>query len=322
MERVSQVQPFGNESVTNRYCFAKPKVCCMFVLMHPVAYIEQRFVNELASLYDAGEARQLYSLLLEERLGWSRRDYLIRKHEHLPEQDVDWLLDTLSSLKKAMPIQYILGYAWFMGMRLAVNESVLIPRPETEELVHLIISGHQAAGSMPRRIIDIGTGSGCISIALKKAFPDSSVYALDISAAALRVAKQNADAQSAAINFINADVLEWDVIFQEGQVFDIVVSNPPYITANEQHDMHPNVLSHEPHQALFVDTSTPLLFYEHIAAFAQKHLHPNGDLYFEINRSYGQAVCDLLYKKGFQHVSLHQDMQQADRMIHATMSNN
>ncbi|WP_090605402.1 peptide chain release factor N(5)-glutamine methyltransferase [Parapedobacter koreensis] len=289
--------------------------------MQPIAAIEQSFVDELASLYDAEEIRQLFFLLLEDRLGWSKRDYLLRKQEHLDEQDIHWLIAALSSLKKAKPIQYILGHAWFMGMKLAVNESVLIPRPETEELVQLIVNQHQAANK-PLHIIDIGTGSGCIAIALKKALPQATVYALDISPEALRVARQNANDQSAAIAFINADILEWDFAFQETQAFDIVVSNPPYITEAEQSGMHLNVLSHEPHLALFVETSAPLLFYEHIAAFALKHLRPKGDLYFEINRNYGQAVCDLLRKKGFQHIALHRDMQGADRMIHATKDNN
>ncbi|MGK6353247.1 peptide chain release factor N(5)-glutamine methyltransferase [Parapedobacter sp. DT-150] len=292
----------------------------MFVLMQPAATIEQQFVDELASLYDANEARQLYMLLLEDRLGWTKRDYLIRRNEPLGERHINWLIDALFLLKEAKPVQYLLGYAWFMGMKLAVDEAVLIPRPETEELVHLIIRQHQSRNT-PLRIIDIGTGSGCIAIALKKSFPDAAIYGLDISAAALHVAKQNAKRQSADIAFIQADILEWDAVFQEDMLFDIVVSNPPYITEAERHDMHGNVLAHEPHLALFVDGPAPLLFYEHIAAFAMKHLRPDGDLYFEINRLYGEDTCDLLRKKGFPHVALHRDMQGADRMVHATKHN-
>lgn len=292
----------------------------MFVDMQSLAVIERQFVNELAALYDANEARQLYFLLLEDRLGWSKREYLLRKQEILAEQDANWLIQALFALKETKPIQHLLGYAWFKGMKLIVNESVLIPRPETEELVDLIISRHQPAGDRPLRIIDIGAGSGCIAIALKKAFPCATVYALDISLEALQVARKNAENQRAVITFINADILEWDTFFQDTEIFDIVVSNPPYVTDVEQSGMHRNVLDNEPHLALFVEDSAPLLFYEHIAAFALAHLQADGDLYFEINRRYGHQTSELLRKKGFQQVMLHQDIHGADRMVHAKKS--
>ncbi|MFC3196250.1 peptide chain release factor N(5)-glutamine methyltransferase [Parapedobacter deserti] len=293
----------------------------MFVLMRTVAATEEQFVNELAPLYDANEARLLCFLLLEDRLGWSKQDYLLRKQAPLNETDADWLTHALALLKQAKPVQYLLGYAWFMGMKLLVDESVLIPRPETEELVHLVINKHRKATNKPLRIIDIGTGSGCIAISLKKRLPHATVYALDISEEALQVARQNAQIQSAEISFIHADILEWDSVFPSDQLFDIVVSNPPYITDVERREMHQNVLAHEPHLALFVNGSAPLLFYEHIAAFASTHSHPPGDLYFEINRRYGQDVYDLLVKKGFRQITLHQDMHGADRIIHAIADN-
>jgi len=289
----------------------------MFVSMQSVATIEQRFVDQLAVLYDANEARQLFFLLLEDRLRWSKRDYLLRKPMPLDAHDIEWLMDALSALKAAKPIQYVLGYAWFMDMKLTVDEAVLVPRPETEELVHFIISQHRNTGRQPLRIIDIGTGSGCIAIALKKAFPASVVHALDISSEALRVAKQNAGNQLADIRFVQADILEWELVFQPEQTFDIVVSNPPYITKGEQTGMHRNVLTYEPHSALFVEDSSPLLFYEHIAAFALEHLRPTGYLYFEINRKYGMEVSELLQKKGFEAVQCHTDIQGADRFVHA-----
>ncbi len=284
--------------------------------MQSIAVIEQQFAHELEDLYDADEVRQLCYLLFEDRFGWSKANYLLNRQAALGEQDTTWIANALSSLKNAKPIQYILGYTWFMDMKLTVNEAVLIPRPETEELVALIIN-HQKSSPHPLRIIDIGTGSGCIAIALKKALPQASVFALDVSADALHVARQNAAGQSVDIHFINADILEWDTVFGRSQTFDVVVSNPPYITTAEQNDMHRNVLNHEPHLALFVHGSAPLLFYEHIAAFACNHLRPEGSLYFEINRNYGQAVCDLLRKKGFGEVMLYQDLQGADRMAHA-----
>ncbi len=290
----------------------------MFAQMQPAATIEQKFVDELATLYDANEARQLYFLLLEDRLGWSKREYLLHKRELLDDGKISDLLYALDSLKNAEPIQYILGHCWFVDMKLAVNRSVLIPRPETEELVQLIRSQWQGARDTPKmHIIDIGTGSGCIALALKKTLPQANVLALDVSGEALRVAKQNAECQSLHVDFICADILDWEMVFQPDQLFDVVVSNPPYITDDERGDMHPNVLVHEPHLALFVDNTAPLLFYEHIAAFALQHLRSGGHLYFEINRHYGSNVCELLIKKGFTDVHLHQDMQGADRMVHA-----
>lgn len=285
--------------------------------MQSIAALEQRFADDLSRLYTADEIRQLGYLLVEDRLGWSKANYLLNRQAALSEDDIAWLISAFSALKKAKPIQYILGHAWFMGTRFIVNETVLIPRPETEELVHLILNHHQQSTSMPLRIIDIGTGSGCIAIALKKALPLAEVYALDVSGDALHVARQNAEKQSTRINFIQADVLEWELVFQSGQRFDIVVSNPPYITMAEERDMHSNVLEHEPHLALFVQGDAPLLFYEHIAAFATHHLKPRGDLYVEINRNYGEEVSDLFQKKGFGAVKLHKDIQGADRIVHA-----
>lgn len=300
--------------------FGKRNGYCMFVHMHSVSAIEQEYIADLASLYDTSEARHIFFMLLEARFGWSKKDYLLRKHAPLNPGDTAWLRTALQSLQMAKPIQHILGYAWFMGMRLSVNESVLIPRPETEELVNLIIShhGHRPPDGQSKQLIDIGTGSGCIAIALQRFLGSSTItYALDISAEALHVARQNATDFAPAVRFIQADILEWDSVFQPEQVFDIVVSNPPYITPSEQNSMHQNVLAHEPKLALFVEESTPLLYYDHIASFAHSHLRENGYLYFEINRRYGMQVCKLLENKGFAKVTIHKDMQGADRIVHA-----
>lgn len=288
----------------------------MFVFMQSVAALEQHFIADLSHLYSADEVKQLFYLLIEDRLGWSKTQYLLNRGTSPAEDDRLWLLSSLSDLKAAKPIQYILGHAWFMDMKLSVSPAVLIPRPETEELVQLIVDQHRTS-ERPLRIIDIGTGSGCIAISLKKALPQAHVYAVDVSVDAIQLARQNAADQSAAIDFIHADILEWEFIFPEEQSFDIVVSNPPYITADEQADMHPNVLAHEPHLALFVEGDAPLLFYDHIADFARYHLRQGGSLYVESNRSYGRAVADLFRKKGFNGASLHRDMQGADRIVHA-----
>lgn len=289
----------------------------MFVHMQSIVAIEQQFLKELADLYDAHEVKQIFFLLLEHHMGWTKTDYLFLKKDILDEENSAWLAAALQELKTAKPVQYIAQEAWFMGMSLIVNNTVLIPRPETEELVNLIINNYRHRSQQQLRILDIGTGTGCIAIALKKAFPSSFTYALDISKDALQVARQNAEKHSANIEFIKADILEWEAYFQPEQRFDIVVSNPPYITIDEQVDMHQNVLTHEPHLALFVKGNTPLLFYTHIATFAMEHLRPQGNLYFEINRNYGNQVCAVLQKKGFDNVQLHQDMHGADRMVQA-----
>ena len=288
----------------------------MFVFMQSIAALEHHFIADLSHLYSTDEIRQFFYLLVEDRLGWSKTQYLLNRGILLSEDDQSWLLSSLSDLKTAKPIQYILGHAWFMDMKLSVSPAVLIPRPETEELVQLIIDQHRTSG-LPLRIIDIGTGSGCIAISLKKALPQAHVYALDVSADAIQLARQNAADQSAEIDFIQADILEWEFTFPEEQSFDIVVSNPPYITDAEQSDMHQNVLAHEPHLALFVKGDAPLLFYDHIADFALHHLRQGGSLYVESNRSYGNDVADLFRKKGFGGATLHRDMQGADRMVHA-----
>lgn len=292
----------------------------MFVFMQSIAAIERRFVDSLLYLYPADEIKQLCYLLAEDRFGWSKTTYLLNRQAPLGKEDTAWFKSVLSSLQDATPLQYILGHAWFMGMKLIVSKDVLIPRPETEELVQLI-ANHYRSTTAPLRIIDIGTGSGCIAIALKKALPEAHLYALDVSREALNVAKRNAQNQFTDVDFIQADMLEWDVFFQNEERFDIVVSNPPYITTAEQDVMHRNVLEHEPHLALFVQGDAPLLFYEHIAAFASYHLQANGGLYVEINRNYGHEVSKLFQTKGFETVTLHKDMHGADRMVHAKKTN-
>lgn len=287
----------------------------MFVPMQTVADIEQMYVDRLTSLYDASEIHQLFLLLVEERLGWSRSEYLLQKKAGLDDRNTEWFMEVLNDLSMAKPVQYVLGFTWFMNMKLVVNSAVLIPRPETEELVGLIIYQLREMGNYSPRVIDIGTGSGCIALALKHAFPDATVDALDASGEALRVAAQNAERLGLTVNTIQADILEWDVVFQSEQVYDVVVSNPPYIPQSEAKEMHRNVLEYEPHTALFVDDSSPLLFYDHIANFAARHLVPGGRLYFEVNRAYARQVSALLTKKGYTDVHYHLDIHGAERMV-------
>ena len=216
-------------------------------------------------------------------------------------------------------------------MNLYVDESVLIPRPETEELVHWIIDEGSRFKSQDSRnkeketkdkgqdlILDIGTGSGCIPIAIKKHLPATEVHAIDISEKALAVAKKNAEAQETSIQFHLLDILDKN-LWQQLKKFDIIVSNPPYITEKEAEEMHNNVLLHEPHAALFVPNEQPLLFYEAIASFGLQHLNIGGLLFFEINEVYGKEVTAMLAAKGYQHIELRKDMQGKDRMMKAVL---
>jgi release factor glutamine methyltransferase len=280
---------------------------------------QQQFLDKLIPLYDSSEAESLFFEVIQYAFHYNRAAYSLNKHIDITADKEEQINAILKRLTEGEPLQYILERAWFMGLPLKVNNKVLIPRPETEELVDKIIKDYQHVSHTPLEIIDIGTGSGCIPIALKKYLKEAHLHALDVSKDALEIAKQNAMDHHTSINFILANILEWDLIFQDDMKFDVIVSNPPYIPPNEQEAMHSNVLQYEPHLALFVEEKAPLLFYETIASFALIHLKKSGTLYFEINRNYGKEVLDLLQKKGFQHVFLLQDMQGADRMIKASL---
>ncbi|MBP8157129.1 MAG: peptide chain release factor N(5)-glutamine methyltransferase [Flavobacterium sp.] len=233
----------------------------------------------------------------------------------------------VSDLKSHKPIQYILGETEFYGLPFLVNENVLIPRPETEELVALIIKegkGKREEGKV--RILDIGTGSGCIPIALKKNLPNAEVYAVDVSEKALATAKKNSELNDVKVNFINVDILKINDLkqlptsnFQLPTFFDIVVSNPPYVRNLEKAEIHPNVLEFEPHLALFVEDNDALLFYRKITELAKKNLNLNGQLYFEINQYLGKETLALVESFGFKNVKLIKDIYGNDRMISASL---
>lgn len=284
--------------------------------MTSIKQFQEQFQLQLAHHYDGNEISAIFQFLAEDFLGWKRAEQQIRQDDQLSAQQISRFQHVLQQLQLGRPLQYVLGKAWFMNRPFIVNENVLIPRPETEELVQKVINDHQQA-KPALRMIDIGTGSGCIPISLKLQYPEALVSAVEVSMEALKVAKANALTFHVHINFLQCDILEWDTVFMDEQQYDVIVSNPPYVTEMEKEGMHANVLLHEPHLALFVEGHTPLLFYETIASFALQHLQKGGKLYFEINRNYGQEVCALLRKKGFQDVELLQDMQGADRIIRA-----
>ncbi|WP_134088218.1 peptide chain release factor N(5)-glutamine methyltransferase [Olivibacter sp. XZL3] len=281
--------------------------------------VKKLLIEKLAGLYEATEAESILLIVLEDIFGYTRKDLLLNKSLMLPEAQLERLNEIVTRLCSGEPVQYIVGHTSFMGLTFKVNAHVLIPRPETEELVDLIIQDLKQSALPEPKIMDIGTGSGCIPIAIKKHVDKARVYAMDISPEALEVAKHNATINRCSIHWMLADILEWDLVFAASMQFDVIVSNPPYITHTEQQEMHLNVLQYEPHLALFVEDQAPLLFYETIASFALTHLAKGGRLYFEVNRNFGQEVKELLQKKGFKDILLKQDLQGADRMVRASL---
>jgi release factor glutamine methyltransferase len=269
------------------------------------------YIKQLSGVYDADEAVSITN--------WVFEDILLVKSFQIPmlEKQLSFteendLNDILERLLLHEPLQYILGYAYFYELKCIVNKSVLIPRPETEELARLIVQREKVNTSLT--IIDIGTGSGCIAISLKHHMPQSKVWAMDISPEALAVSKQNASDNKVEIQFIQDDIRDSQFKF-ENQKFDIIVSNPPYIKEDEMAAMHNNVLNYEPSLALFVPNQNALLFYKAILAFAKGNLAENGRIYFEINEALGNEMKELCLSFGFQNVELQKDMQGKDRIL-------
>jgi release factor glutamine methyltransferase len=259
---------------------------------------------------DKGEIQSIIYLILENKFGLSKTDVLSEKK--INTVDHTHLDSIISRLNQDEPIQYILGSANFFGRSFGVNFSALIPRPETELLVDEIKSFTKSIKT-PIRILDIGTGSGCIAISLALEIPNSIVTAIDISNDALICAKQNALALGGNVNFIELDIINEELTDQ----FDLIVSNPPYISAEEKKSMKPNVLAYEPHLALFAPLNDPLIFYRTIATKCKKNLTPNGSLWFEINEHFGEEIRNLLEVQGFKDVQILKDLDGKDRMIKA-----
>ena len=268
--------------------------------------------DQLTSVYDADEAKNIAYLILEEVTALDKTDILIEKPYQLSGEPKEKISNIIERLLMHEPIQYILGKAAFYGFELSVNEYVLIPRQETEELVDWIIKSDHQVNNM----LDIGTGSGCIPIALAKHYPSRRVHAWDVSAGALAVAKENAAANEVNIRFHLVDVLD-QVPDEE---FDLIVSNPPYVLKEEKAEMQTNVLDHEPGTALFVPNQDPLLFYRRICEMSVSHLNSSGWLYFEINEKYGQKVMDLMNDHQFTNIEIRQDLNGKDRMVRGQKS--
>ena len=275
--------------------------------MQFVRDIRPFFLHKLAPIYGEKEANNMVYWSIESVLGFSKSDCIMQQNAAVSKTQKLKFLEIVSRLVEKEPLQYILGTAEFMSLEFKVNKYTLIPRPETEELVHWVLQEDFNS------VLDIGTGSGCIAISLAKQ-SKASLSALDFSKEALEVAKDNAKNNEVAIDFIHEDILQKPDL---QQTFDIIVSNPPYVLESDKKLMHTNVLKHEPHTALFVLDKEALVFYNAITDFAQNHLNENGKLFFEIHENKGEELLQMLQEKGFSKLELRKDMQGKDRMVKA-----
>jgi release factor glutamine methyltransferase len=286
-------------------------LCCMKTVNE--AY--DVFKRELAPVYSSPEAEALTSLILTEATGLSKASLKAFTDTELNVVQSERLLTLLEELKTGKPVQYVLGHTEFYGLPFEVNPSVLIPRPETEELVEWILQ--TLPPNSKHTILDIGTGSGCIPIVLKSKLIHSQLTAIDISPKALQTAIRNATLNNVEVTFVEADIFNLKDSEITTQQYNIIISNPPYVTHTDKLQMHWNVTDYEPHTALFVPDHEPLLFYNAIANFAINNLVSGGYLFFEINESFGAETVAMLANKGFQNIELRQDMADKDRMIKA-----
>lgn len=287
---------------------------------------QQQLLFKLYNIYDNREAAAITNMVMENITEWKKIDRVVNKNTPLSLPKIELLKKYTEELLSHKPVQYVLHEAWFAGMKFYVDEHVLIPRPETEELVDWVVrevgsgmaDGRWAMIEKPFTILDIGTGSGCIPIALKKKLPYAEIYSCDISEAALYVAKQNAIYNNADIHFMHLDFINQK---ERSSLppFNIIVSNPPYIPMKDKETMHQNVISYEPHLALFVEDRDPLIFYEATADFSKKKLQANGKIFVEIHEEQAPHIKKLFSLKGFSEIEIKNDMQGKERMIKATM---
>jgi release factor glutamine methyltransferase len=288
----------------------------------------ERYIKEtLSGIYEESEAQNIASLAMEHITSLSKAGRILKPGEPLSLQQQDQLKKDLERLLQHEPIQYIMNKAWFYGMELFVDKAVLIPRPETEELVEWVVNDIKASGkdvferrpveadeTTKLKILDVGSGSGCIALALKKVMPKAEVWGCDISEKALNVARRNGSALDIRVDFQGVDFL--DAAQQKSlPTVDVVVSNPPYIPFKDKEAMNPNVVAHEPYTALFVPDNDALIFYKALARFGKQRLYENGSIYMEIHEDLGKNVVDLFKQEGYSHIELRKDMQGKERMV-------
>jgi release factor glutamine methyltransferase len=289
-------------------------LCCMKTIKD----VFTEYKSALQKLYESNETEAITLMVLTDICNLSKAKIKAFPEQELSQQQTQKAANILTQLQTGKPIQYILGKTEFYGLTFNVNPSVLIPRPETEELVEWALASVGNRQSAAGNILDIGTGSGCIAISLKKNLPGFKVSAMDISGEALTTAKSNANLNEVDIEFIKADILDPTSLSQISNLksqISIIISNPPYVTLHDKTQMHTNVTDFEPHTALFVPEDDPLIFYRAIADYAVSHLTINGLLFLEINESLGNETVELLKDKGFKNIELRKDMSGRDRMI-------
>ena len=277
-----------------------------------VKALQEEFQKQLIFNHPKDEINSFFYLLSEAYLDKNRLDIALAPNDQINNSKTTLFLDALAQLKNECPIQYIIGEVEFMDLTFEVNKNVLIPRPETEELIKWVLTTEE--GSEDMSILDIGTGSGCIPIILAHSMAKSSVTSFDVSEKAIEVAKKNAIKNKVDIQLVVQNILIIDTLDAS---YDIIISNPPYVRESEKAQMKNNVLNYEPDIALFVSDNDPLIFYKHIARLAIKSLKPSGALYFEINQYLGSALCTFLKDLGFKEIELKKDIYGADRMIRA-----
>ena len=271
--------------------------------------------KSLESLYPPEEVRSLSLWIIEKVCNLPQHQQILHKDKQLSYTEKLYIQTIVQRLQNSEPVQYIFGETHFYGLTFEVNPAVLIPRPETEEFVHRILADLTTPNPC---ILDIGTGSGCIAVTLAKKIAGAQVYAIDISEDALHVARKNAERNQVIVQFLQADILSADIpAFRSLPPFDLIVSNPPYVTKSEQATLQPNVLDYEPHLALFVPDDDPILFYRRIAELGLDKLAINGLLYFEINGLYGEMICRMLRQKGFRSIEIMRDLSGKERFIKA-----
>ncbi len=273
------------------------------------------FRKELAPFYPKGEIDGMKLVVFDHLLHYSQVDMILHADDEIPDFIAEKLDSIIDRLKRYEPIQYIIGDAYFYGYHFKVTHDTLIPRPETEGLIDMIVDENSGEDL---HVLDIGTGSGCIAISLSLALKFPIVYATDISQAALAVARENATTLKGKVKFVQSDILAADPGINER--FDIIVSNPPYICDEERNEMDKNVLDYEPHSALFVPNEDPMLFYRAISRYAIQALNPGGRLYLEINSRFPKETCSLLQKIGFENVLAENDYCGRPRFVKATKS--
>jgi release factor glutamine methyltransferase len=279
----------------------------------------KNIIKSIDTIYEESEANNIADLIVEYITKQSRIESFLQKHKELSAEQTKLLDQSIDRLQKHEPVQYISNECWFADTKFYVDKNVLIPRPETEELVDWVdrdfgLKSEVKSQRSQVRILDVGTGSGCIAIALKKKLPQSEIWACDMSDEALNIARMNADSLNAAIDFVGLDFLDPTQRGQLPQV-DLVISNPPYVPQREKSEMKRNVADHEPSTALFVTNDDPLIFYKAIAEFGKEKLNKNGNIYVEIHEDFAQEVKDLFLLNRYRSIEIKKDLQGKDRMI-------